>query len=82
MTRRTEANPPAPIERAVLNVIGELDAAIRTHYREEGLQTNSAITEPEFRRIIALHFHDRTLTEWCRIFGIPDATDPEDRGDK
>jgi hypothetical protein len=79
MTHRTEANPPTPIERAIADILESIGRNAAHFQREHNVAKLQGIPEPEFRRILALYFHDKSLAEWCRDLGIPDATDPEDK---
>ena len=76
MTTRTEANPPTPIERATIDVVRSIDAHARLAYKEENVLSQRGTTEQEFRRILALYFHDKSLADWCHDLGIPN---PEER---
>jgi len=76
MTQRTEGNPPTPIETATEKVLNALSATITKEHKAHGLEHNQRTSEKDFRRILALYFHDKTLQDWCRDLGIQDATDP------
>ena len=78
MTHRTDTNPPTRIETATAATLNAMCDAAALNYREHGLEIQR-IDEPGFRRILALYFHHKTLADWCRDLGIPDATDPADK---
>jgi len=78
MTHRTEANPPTPIEQATFDVLQSLSVAIIQAHKARNVESLQRMTEPQFRRILALYFHDKSIADWCRDLGIPDATDPHD----
>jgi len=78
MTSRTEANQPTPIERATRDVAQSIAHNAHHFYREHRVDLQHGTTEPEFKRILALYFHDRSLADWSQDLGIPDATDPHD----
>jgi hypothetical protein len=79
LTTRMEANQPTPIENATMKILRELDSAITLHYRGERVSGKHGTTEREFRRILALYFHDKSISDWCASLGIPDISDPADR---
>jgi hypothetical protein len=82
MTHRTEAPTPSPIERATADVLESIRHNAIHFHRERGLANPAkgfSFTEADFLRVLALYFHDKTLAEWCRDLGIPDATDPDDK---
>jgi hypothetical protein len=79
LTTRMEANQPTPIENATLKILRELDSAITLHCRGERVSGQHGTTEREFRRILALYFHDKSISDWGASLGIPDISDPADR---
>jgi hypothetical protein len=84
MTHRTEANPPTPIELATSDVVRLMEASVHTAFLSYHLDKPNkgfTYTEPEFRRMLALYFHGKSIAEWCRDLHIPDATDPTDKPD-
>jgi hypothetical protein len=74
-----EANQATRIENATMKILRELDSAITLHSRGERVSGQHGTTEREFRRILALYFHDKSISDWCANFGIPDINDPADR---
>ncbi len=79
MTHRTEANQPTPIEQATEDILRMLSAAISRCHEVKRVAQRQGVSEPQFRRLLALYFHDKTIADWCRDFGIEDATDPSDK---
>jgi hypothetical protein len=79
MTHRTESSPPTPIEQATATLLQELSANISQAMLRFDIHRTQHIDEKSFRRILALCFHDKSLADWCRDLGIPDATDPADK---
>jgi hypothetical protein len=79
MTHRTETNPPTRIERATADTVASIRHNARHFYDEYNVATQHHTTPNEFLRILALYLHDKTLAEWCRDLGIPDATNPADK---
>ena len=78
MTHRTELNPQTPIENATNRVIKELNDTITSAYIAFHINSQHQTSETEYRRILALYFHDKSLMDWCHDLGIQDATDPAD----
>jgi hypothetical protein len=78
MTQRTEANPPTPNEKDSATVLVLLGGTISATYKHCNVQSQHGTTEQEFRRILALYFHGKSIRDWCKDLGIPDATDPMD----
>ena len=84
MTILTEGTDITPLERATEAVTTGLSDLITISHIEHKLaapRNGVAFTEQQFRRLLALYFHDRTVQQWCQILGIPDASDPEDKPD-
>jgi hypothetical protein len=79
MTKRTEANPPTPVELATADVVETIAHNAHHFHQEHAVQPRQHIDEKAFRRIIALYFFHKSLADWCHDLGIPDATDPTDR---
>ncbi len=79
MTERTDSNSMTPIEKATVRVLQELSKTVSMAYIAFEVGRQHGTTEPEFRRIIALYFHDKTITDWCHDLAIADATDPADK---
>jgi hypothetical protein len=65
MTNRTE-HEYSPIEKATHDVLAEFDQAVRDAYRRH----KPAIPEKEFRRILTLYFHDKSMSEWADLLGV------------
>jgi hypothetical protein len=82
VTHRTEANPPTRIEKATMDTVTKLSQDISVSYHTNRVQEQHGTTEPEFRRILALYFHDKSIADWCRDLGIQDATDPADHAQR
>jgi hypothetical protein len=78
VTHRTEANPPSPIEIATRDVLESIKNTATLYYSEHGVGAKQGATLPQFLRIVALYFHDKSLADWCHDLGIPDATDPKE----
>jgi hypothetical protein len=57
---------------------GDLDAAMTVHFRGERVSGQHGTTEREFRRILALYFHDKSISDWCANLGIPDLSEAAD----
>jgi hypothetical protein len=74
MTERTNSNPPTDIEKATADVVYDISVAISRAYTTHHL----TIGEPQFRRIIAGYFDNRSFTDWCHDLGIqPREGDPQ-----
>jgi hypothetical protein len=78
MTHRTEPTPETAVERATAEILRHIRWAAANAYKSSNVAALQRIPEAEFLRIVALHLHDKSLTEWCRVFVIPDASDRED----
>jgi len=78
MTHRTEHHQPTPVENATRDVLAVLSAAITAQHQHHGIARMN-IPEKEFRRILALYFHNKSIADWCHDLSIADATDPDDK---
>jgi hypothetical protein len=79
MTNRTEANPPTTVEIATAEVMDLLSSAITTAHQKHNLNHAArgiSFTEAEFRKIIALYLHDKSIGEWASNLGIPNPEKP------
>jgi hypothetical protein len=64
---------PTPIEKAIAEIRCTLiPRAAADVFEKHGVQKQ--MTAQAFRRLLALHFHDLGLREWCEALGVP----PED----
>lgn len=79
MTSRTEAYQPTPIEQATKRALEMFSEAVSVTYKVYRVQSQHGTTEAEFRRILALYLHDKSLTDWCADLQIEDASDPGER---
>jgi hypothetical protein len=82
MTHRTEAPKPTPIEQATQDVLAHIRVNAAQAHQARNLNNPAkgfSFTQGEFLRILALYFHDKSLADWCRDLGIPDASDPRDK---
>lgn len=77
MTHRTELNPPTPIELATEIVVRNIEATATTAHANG--EVGKHFTLAQFKRILALYFADKSVADWCRDLGIPDASDTEKR---
>lgn len=75
MTTRTDTNPATAIEIATENVVHSIRHAATLYYAENQVARHHATTEPQFLRVLALYFADKSIADWCRDLGIPDATE-------
>jgi hypothetical protein len=78
VTHRTDSNQASPIELATQDVLTILSASIRQQYTAHQVDRQHGTTEAEFRRILALYFHDKSLADWCHDLGIQDVGDRRD----
>jgi hypothetical protein len=58
---------PSAIEKATADVMHTLNATITGAHRAHGVQ----LTEREFRVMLAGHFEQKTIKDWCADFGVP-----------
>jgi hypothetical protein len=79
MTHRTEMNQPTPIENATRGILLDLSDMLHEHYSMSGVGAIQHIPEDEFRRIIALYFYNKSISDWCQDLHVQDATDPTER---
>lgn len=79
MTHRTESNPPTPIECATNDVVQAIRNNALHFHREYAVLPEQHIDERAFLKILALYLHDRTLQDWCKDLGIPEALDPANK---
>jgi hypothetical protein len=61
----TTSQAVATATAAITDAISEM---ISYSYRMRGQQMQ--LTEPQFRRIIAGYFEQKTLKDWCDTFGV------------
>lgn len=68
-----------PIEKASERVLQELSKIVTMAYVAFEVRRQHGTTEHEFRRILVLYFHDKTIADWSHDLAIEDATDPHDK---
>jgi len=68
--RQPGQHEPSPVETAISQLTNVLiPNAVADVFERHGVQKQ--ITVDQFKRLIVLYFHEKTLREWCEAVGVP-----------